>query len=229
MWYNTSRGRSGTLWEERFRSVLVEGGEHALMTMAAYIELNAVRGGLAEDPKDYRWCGYGEAVAGRKLAQANLARMHARTRVWQVQGKGHREGIADGRDRDGAPGEGDDRSAVSWREAAAAYRRHLFGQGVRRLGDGRTGRGARPGIDPAKVEAVIGAQGGELPLHELLRCRVRYFSDGAVLGSRAFVEGVFESRRGQFGARRKTGARNMRGADWGGLTTLRDLRGRVFG
>ena len=29
---------------------------------------------------------------------------------------------------------------------------------------------------------------GRLPLATVLRCRVRYFSDGAVLGSRAFVE-----------------------------------------
>jgi hypothetical protein len=32
--------RNGTLWEERFKSVLVEGDEKALMTIAAYIDLN---------------------------------------------------------------------------------------------------------------------------------------------------------------------------------------------
>ena len=47
---------------------------------------------------------------------------------------------------------------------------------------------------------------------ELLRCRVRYFSDGVVLGSREFVESVFTVHRDQFGVKRKTGAR--RDAVW---------------
>src|SRR5690606_24331864 len=54
-WYNQTHDRVGTLWEDRYRSVLVEGDEHALMTIAAYIELNPVRAGLIDDPKDYRW------------------------------------------------------------------------------------------------------------------------------------------------------------------------------
>ncbi|MFV0337994.1 MAG: transposase, partial [Chthoniobacterales bacterium] len=63
MWYNPREGRRGTLWEDRFKSVLVEGSDEALTAMAAYIELNPVRAGLVKDPKDYRWCGYAEAVA----------------------------------------------------------------------------------------------------------------------------------------------------------------------
>jgi len=45
-------------WAERFKSVLLEGGE-ALAAVAAYIELNPVRAGLCADPKDYRYCGFG--------------------------------------------------------------------------------------------------------------------------------------------------------------------------
>ena len=62
-WYNKHRSRRGTLWMERFKSVLVEDGE-ALRTMAAYIDLNPLRAGMVKDPKDYRWCGYGEAMGG---------------------------------------------------------------------------------------------------------------------------------------------------------------------
>ena len=47
IWYNRSHGRFGTLWAERFRSVLVEGRPFALQTVAAYIELNPVRAGLS--------------------------------------------------------------------------------------------------------------------------------------------------------------------------------------
>jgi len=51
-WFNKRHGRRGTLWQDRYRSVLVEDGE-ALRTMAAYLDLNPVRAGLADDPKDY--------------------------------------------------------------------------------------------------------------------------------------------------------------------------------
>src|SRR5580692_11758767 len=49
-WYNRRHGRYGVLWAERFKSLLIEGGE-ALAAVAAYIELNPVRAGLCADPK----------------------------------------------------------------------------------------------------------------------------------------------------------------------------------
>jgi REP element-mobilizing transposase RayT len=73
-WFNRHHGRKGTLWEERFKSVLVEDG-HAARTMAAYIDLNPVRAGMVEDPKDYRWCSYAEAVAGNKRSREGLQRV----------------------------------------------------------------------------------------------------------------------------------------------------------
>ena len=72
-WYNKGNSRSGPLWEQRFKSILVEGSEHAIWTMAAYIDLNPVRAGIVADPKDYRYCGYGEAMGGSKAAMAGLA------------------------------------------------------------------------------------------------------------------------------------------------------------
>ena len=39
---------------------------------AAYIDLNPVRAGLVQDPKDYRWSGYGEAGAGAQPARDGL-------------------------------------------------------------------------------------------------------------------------------------------------------------
>jgi hypothetical protein len=61
----------------------------------------------------------------------------------------------------------------------------------------------------------------------MLRWKVRYFSDGAVIGSRAFVDGLFEQCRERFGPRRKSGARKMRGRAAGAADVLwsaRDLR-----
>ncbi|MGE9291819.1 MAG: transposase, partial [Puniceicoccales bacterium] len=73
LWFNRSRDRFGPLWSARFKCVLVEGDRFALRTVAAYIDLNAVRAGLVEDPKDYRFCGYAEALGGGRLARAGLA------------------------------------------------------------------------------------------------------------------------------------------------------------
>ena len=73
------------------------------------------------------------------------------------------------------------------------------------------------------------AGGGRVEPWQLLRCRNRYFRDGAVLGAAEFVEKVFRANRGLFGPRRRTGARKMRGLDLGGLRVLRDLQNRVLG
>jgi hypothetical protein len=40
---------------------------------------------------------------------------------------------------------------------------------------------------------------------------MRYFTDGAVLGSKAYVEDVFQRHRERFGEKCKTGARKMAG------------------
>src|SRR5882724_7998784 len=72
IWFNKSHRRFGTLWAERFKSVLVEADGRVLRTMAAYIDLNCVRAGLVRDPKDYRFCGYAEAVAGDASARQGL-------------------------------------------------------------------------------------------------------------------------------------------------------------
>ncbi len=72
IFYNRNNHRSGTLWEERFRSIIVEGEERALLTMALYIDLNPIRAGIATDPVEYRFCGYAEAVCGGESARAGL-------------------------------------------------------------------------------------------------------------------------------------------------------------
>ena len=73
LWFNRTHGRVGTLWESRFKSVVVEGSWQSLLKVAAYVDLNAVRAGLADDPKDYRWCGYAEAVGGDVRARRGLS------------------------------------------------------------------------------------------------------------------------------------------------------------
>ena len=86
-------------------------------------------------------------------------------------------------------------------------------------------RGALPAEEVAKVLAAK----GRLPLGEYVRCRVRYFCDGAVFGGREFVEGMFARHRERFGKKRKDGARRVRGLEGTEAYVLRDLRKAVFG
>jgi hypothetical protein len=70
----------------------------------------------------------------------------------------------------------------------------------------------------------------EMKLAGMLRCRVRYFTDGAVIGSKAFVNEAFVAARERFTAKRKDGARRLRGNGApaaGELWSVRDLRVRV--
>ena len=68
---------------------------------------------------------------------------------------------------------------------------------------------------------------GELSVGRMLQCRVRYFTDGAVIGSRSFVNEAFAKARERFGPKRKDGARAMKGSGSGAkgvLWSMRDLR-----
>lgn len=72
--------------------------------------------------------------------------------------------------------------------------------------------------------AKLVGEKGRVEMSEYLRLRVRYFADGAVLGTRGFVDEVFRTFRSRFGPKRKDGARRMKGVESGRLFVLRDLR-----
>jgi putative transposase len=54
---NYSYKRSGTLWEGRYKASLVQ-TEQYLLTCSRYIELNPVRAGMVQHPKDHKWTSY---------------------------------------------------------------------------------------------------------------------------------------------------------------------------
>jgi REP element-mobilizing transposase RayT len=222
-WYNLCHQRKGTLWEERYKSVIVEDGTASRM-MAAYIDLNPVRAGMVKDPADYRWSSYGEAVGGGPKGN----------------GKKAREGLV--RACMGHKGVGFE--AEKWKEVAKMYRK-LLGLAIER----KSGC-AKEQVTAAKahrLQAVMekSLQSGEKPdpnaikrednntvypemrLSDMLRRRVRYFTDGAVIGSRDFVNEAFASARERFSAKRKDGARAMKGTAKeakGVLWSIRDLQ-----
>ncbi|MFU8847101.1 MAG: transposase [Opitutales bacterium] len=197
VWYNRSHERYGTLWAERFKSVLVEGKGNPLQTMAAYIDLNPVRAGLVEDPKDYRFCGYAEAVAGIERAREGLAL------VWAS----HADGSA--------------RAKGSIFGALQLHRELIFGK---RLADS-----GLPEMSREKALRVLEQENALLPKATVMRCRVRYFTDGGILGSQDFVRSFVEEWQREKGRKYPPKSNLLRGADWQGLATIQGLRRQVFG
>jgi hypothetical protein len=175
-WYNGAHDRKGTLWEERFRSVLVE-PDVTLQVVASYIDLNPVRAGLVTDPKEYRWCGYAEAVAGLKESREGIASVM----VGFIANK----------------------SSIG--ERLAAYRCLLFDAGGISTANEASGKKQR-GFSAEQIESVR-AVGGKLGAGEALRCRIRHFTEGLVIGSVEFVEGYFHRYRNRFSGNRLAGAR----------------------
>ncbi len=183
-WFNRVHERRGTLWEDRYRSVLVDGNSNALALTAAYIDLNAVRAKLVDNPADYRWCGYGESKSNKR-AKEGIEHVAAT--------------LVDG----------------SKKAALTAYKNLV--EPDTKLATGKA--------IAQKLKA-----GERLPPAEMLRAKVRYFTDGAVLGSKDFVEDIFKTERKRFGVKRKNGARAVRGLDKKeGLCALRNLQRKVFG
>ncbi len=62
--FNKRQTRTGTLWEGRYKSTLIQAERHLLACMA-YIDLNPVRAGLVSDPAIYPWSSYGHNVGRR--------------------------------------------------------------------------------------------------------------------------------------------------------------------
>jgi putative transposase len=211
-WFNREHNRRGTLWEERYKSVIVESGV-AARTIAAYIDLNPVRAGMVSDPAEYRWSSYGEAVGGG--AKGN--------------GKKAREGLV----RACMSHKGAGFEAEKWKEVSRIYRRAMG------LALGRKTSNFKLQISNKRKtsanmneEEMLSSKDNETVLPDLgmaamLMKRVRYFTDGAVIGSKEFVNEAFAGARERFSERRKDGARRMRGsgkAAAGTLWSMRDLR-----
>jgi putative transposase len=187
-WFNRMHSRCGRLWEDKFKSVIVEDGMAARM-MAAYIDLNPVRAGMVEDPAEYRWSSYGEAIGGGRKGN----------------GKKSREGLV----RAWFSSDGVGFEAERWPEVSRLYRRMMgiaLGKKPLRANVEKTGEQVTK-----TSEELLASEDNETVLKDLrvsqmLRYRLRYFTDGAVIGSRAFVDQVFKESRERFGSKRKTGA-----------------------
>lgn len=63
-YFNDAQQRSGTLWEGRYKSTLIQTDRYLLACMA-YIDLNPVRAGLVTRAQDYPWSSHGHYIGQR--------------------------------------------------------------------------------------------------------------------------------------------------------------------
>ena len=183
-WFNRAHSRTGRLWEDRFKSVIVEDGV-AAKTISAYIDLNPVRAGMVKDPADYRWSSYGEAIGGGSKGNGRTARAGLVRALRAHQGVGADSDL--------------------WIGGVSREYRKLLMAGAVEKSTGSVGRDGkivaktlRKGLLKQDAEKE-GGMDGEIPLGKILRCRIRYFTDGAVIGSRSFVDEAFAKSRERFG------------------------------
>ena len=83
-YFNHTYRRSGTLWEGRFKSCVVD-AENYLLTCQRYIELNPVRANMVESPADYKWSSY---HANGLLRASRLSTPHE---IWMRLGLSDKE------------------------------------------------------------------------------------------------------------------------------------------
>ena len=141
--FNQKHGRSGTLWEGRYRSTLIQ-GERYLLACMVYIDLNPVRAGMVAQAIDHPWSSHAHYVGARQdklitphalywaLGNTPFAREAAYAELVQA-------GVA--ADHQGAL---TDATLSGWALGDAAFVAELQGQTPRRL------LKARPGRPPSK-------------------------------------------------------------------------------
>ncbi|WFB35662.1 hypothetical protein P3T73_16040 [Kiritimatiellota bacterium B12222] len=219
-WYNRKEGLSGVLWDARYRSVVVEDSPLALMSVAAYIDLNPLRAGMVQDPMTYAWSGYGSAIKGDELSQQGLKQLVCLSRGHQpyiaekVRRKQLRTSGVSGQEMGKTLSrEQHKREAPAhWKEVQAAYRIWLVNKGTSQahMPKGSRRFKHRKGMDPVAVIAEYEKQ-GVVPLTASLQYQMKTFTCGVAVGSASFLEELMAAYRSCFGPDRKQAGRRVKG------------------
>jgi REP-associated tyrosine transposase len=151
---NRVHHRSGTLWEGRFRSSLVE-AETYFLRCQRYIELNPVRAGIARSPEAYRWSSFAANGRGRS---DTLVTPHAAFLALGMDDHARRSAYLDLFRVGYGPGELDDiRSSTNAGYALGSerFRRGIEQELGRRAGPGRSGRPVKAGEQTDRQKELL--------------------------------------------------------------------------
>jgi REP element-mobilizing transposase RayT len=201
-YYNQRHNRRGTLWGERFKSVIVENGE-TLINCLAYIDLNPLRAGLVKRPEDYRWNSIGYHVqTGNKdnFLSLDLGPGEIRSAVTSEL---HWAGLKEF-------------GFVDTKERLKRYRRYVYEAGAIN----------RPDKMQAKVigDRVLEKErkrAFELSRNDRFRYRTRYFTDSGVIGSKEFVTENYQRFKYIFSSKHEKKPKPIKGLD--GMYSLKRL------
>ncbi len=161
---NRVHKRRGSLWADRFKSTILEGSRESLWNCVKYVELNPVRAGIVDDPADYRFCSWGRYCgSGTHPFYRNFCN-HMRAVAELHSGQSM----------------SDDQVIAEFRGELARIRAWEADQDSVLDKDGRTK------ADVAAEKART--KGDSMPIRFLRR--TRYWTDGAIIGSKAFVQEV---------------------------------------
>ena len=171
-YYNNRHHRRGTLWGERFKSLIVENGE-TLINCLAYIDLNPIRAGIVERPEDYRWNSLGYHIqTGNKDNFLSLD--------FGLKEFGH------GEIRSAVTSELHWASELNAEERLKGYRRYVYEAGALN----RPEKG-KPKVIADKILEKERKREFELSRNDRFRYRTRYFTDSGVIGSKEFVSKTY--------------------------------------
>ena len=164
-WYNKTNGRTGYFWGDRFKSIWLQDGK-SLLTCLAYIDLNPVRAKLVDVPEDYRWCGLSYRVCGHNVNEFLSF-----------------DGVFE--DDCNRPAD------IMLRD----YRYLVYKWGnVKRLTLSDIESGKTEDTRPKITDDIYSRElvrNFRISAPELLLKRVRYFSDGLVVGSKIFIKNAY--------------------------------------
>ena len=153
-YFNKKYGRRGTLWGERFKSLIVEDGL-TLVNLLAYVDLNPVRAGIVDRPEKYRWCSLGYHIQSGN--RDDLLSIDFGMKEW---------------------------NEFDEQEIIRKYREYVY-----EVGAIDRGKGA---VIAEEIVAEERKKNFKLKRAELFRYRCRYFTDAGVLGTKRFVQQVFD-------------------------------------
>jgi hypothetical protein len=190
--HNFQYRRSGSVFNSKYKKVLVEDKMDAAKVISSYIDLLPLRTNAAIYIEKYIFSNFGAALNGNKKAQGRIVDFFNyyksdKSITWQKMSKQQKED--------------------SWKEYSEAYDNILF-EDTEIIVD-KNGC-FRRGISKERfLEAIESDTKKRFTLNEATHCHTKYFTHGTAFGSKEFCEKTFKQNLEVFSENRKDGARRM--------------------
>jgi putative transposase len=100
IWFNRKNGKVGHLWQDRFKSAVVEKDSY-LLACGRYVERNPLRAGMVKDLKEYPWSSYRVYAYGKADGVTDRHEIYdAMGRESGIRQRTYREYVCSNRDRE---------------------------------------------------------------------------------------------------------------------------------